>query len=228
MTRAPVIIVGALVCGGGAAATGVQEAGTQHAAAEQAGEVTRLPSLDELLGLAPSSEGSGGAPASGAEALDRTLRDESPRGGFERAAALMDDAAARLGVRGDVSIETQRIQAEALARLDEAIAAANRAPPSPSSSSSSSSSPQNQPAQPQAQNSPGQNQPGAGEPDEGPRGGSTQAGTLDTTTPEAAAWGALPERLRGQLLQGLGDRYSSLYQRTTEEYYRRLAEEAGR
>jgi hypothetical protein len=40
-----------------------------------------------------------------------------------------------------------------------------------------------------------------------------------------AAWGALPERLRDALTQGLSDRYSSLYEGATESYYRRLAEE---
>ena len=41
-----------------------------------------------------------------------------------------------------------------------------------------------------------------------------------------AAWGALPDRLRGALLQGVADQYSALYERLTERYYQRLAEEA--
>ena len=43
-----------------------------------------------------------------------------------------------------------------------------------------------------------------------------------------AAWGSLPARLRDALLQGNEDRYSNLYQKWTEAYYRRLAEEANK
>ncbi len=39
-----------------------------------------------------------------------------------------------------------------------------------------------------------------------------------------AAWGSLPERLRDMLLQGSGEKFSTTYERLTEEYYRRLAE----
>jgi hypothetical protein len=35
----------------------------------------------------------------------------------------------------------------------------------------------------------------------------------------------LPDRVREALVQGLNDRFSSRYQRETERYYRRLAED---
>ena len=38
-------------------------------------------------------------------------------------------------------------------------------------------------------------------------------------------WGALPERVRDMLLQGREEKFSSLYEQLTREYYRRLAEE---
>ena len=41
-------------------------------------------------------------------------------------------------------------------------------------------------------------------------------------------WGKLPERVRELVLQGRRDRVSSIYERLTREYYRRLAEEASR
>jgi len=41
-------------------------------------------------------------------------------------------------------------------------------------------------------------------------------------------WGTLPPRIRDLVQQGRRDRVSSLYLRLTEEYYRRMAEEASR
>jgi hypothetical protein len=50
-------------------------------------------------------------------------------------------------------------------------------------------------------------------------------GDLDESRVE---WGRLPERVRELILQGRRDRVSTLYERITREYYRRLAEEASR
>ena len=41
-----------------------------------------------------------------------------------------------------------------------------------------------------------------------------------------AAWGALPARTRDALLQGSSDSFSSLYRHLTEDFYRRIAEDA--
>jgi len=41
-------------------------------------------------------------------------------------------------------------------------------------------------------------------------------------------WGNLPERVRDVIRQGSRDRIASLYQRLTEEYYRRMAEDASK
>jgi hypothetical protein len=38
-------------------------------------------------------------------------------------------------------------------------------------------------------------------------------------------WGGLPQRVRDMLLQGRGEKFSSLYEQMTREYYRKLAEE---
>jgi hypothetical protein len=75
------------------------------------------------------------------------------------------------------------------------------------------------------------------------RGGSNEPGSDESTTSprsdDAAAsgaeleesrveWGRLPDRVRELILQGRRDRVSTLYERITREYYRRLAEEASR
>jgi len=43
-----------------------------------------------------------------------------------------------------------------------------------------------------------------------------------------AEWGRLPQRVRDLIRQGSRDRVSSVYRRLTEEYYRRMAEDAAR
>ena len=40
-----------------------------------------------------------------------------------------------------------------------------------------------------------------------------------------AAWGNLPDRVREMLVQGTNDRFSDIYKKQTEEYYRKLAEQ---
>ncbi len=53
-----------------------------------------------------------------------------------------------------------------------------------------------------------------------------QDGDIDTILQEGGVeWGNLPERIRQDLLQGRNDKFSSMYRRLTEEYYKRLAEE---
>ena len=53
-----------------------------------------------------------------------------------------------------------------------------------------------------------------------------QQGDINTVLEESRAeWGSLPPRVRDQLLQGRKEKFSSLYQQLTQEYYKRLAEE---
>lgn len=198
-------------------------------------------SLDDLLGLPKpadepdSSERPGDlppadGPAQAQRELERALRGESVGEMFEEAVLLMRDTASRLHQRRDVGAPTQRMQEEILARLDAVIAKAQQQSQQQSSSSQSQSgqsqdqqqSPGQRPQQQQAQGQPGQNEPTSGTQD-GTRQDSAQTrGWLDSAAP---TWGKLPERMRDALLQGAGDSFSSLYERMTEEYYRRLAEE---
>ncbi|HRP63251.1 MAG TPA: VOC family protein, partial [Phycisphaerales bacterium] len=53
-----------------------------------------------------------------------------------------------------------------------------------------------------------------------------QEGDINTVFEESRSeWGSLPERVRDMLLQGRRERFSSLYEQLTREYYRRLAED---
>ncbi|MBL8763286.1 MAG: hypothetical protein JNM07_03330 [Phycisphaerae bacterium] len=193
-----------------------------------------LPSLDELLGLPPTR---GGASRQ-ADELDRLLSGrtggQGPSALLIEATRLMEVSARRLepgggpaGV-GDTSLETQRTQEEAVRALDTLIAQAER---KGSPSSSRSSSRQRQPQDTTSKPSPSDRQTptlsradAQGEPSLPGR----QDGSLRPTIEAArASWGALPSRVRAMLMQGSGDRYSALYERLTEEYYKRLAQERG-
>ncbi len=194
-------------------------------------------SLDDLLGIPKQSETSDRpetaprpADTDAAQAqreLDRALKGESVGEMFEEAVLLMRDTASRVDQRGDVGAATQRMQEEILARLDAVIAKAQQQQQQSSSSSSSQSQSQEQQQQPGQRGQQQQAQQNQGEPT-GSTGTGTQQdsaqtrGWIDSAAP---TWGKLPERLRDALLQGAGDSFSSLYERMTEEYYRRLAEE---
>jgi hypothetical protein len=194
-------------------------------------------SLDDLLGIPKQSQTSdrpgdlpapANDPAQAQRELERALKGESVGEMFEEAVILMRDAASRVDQRGDVGAATQRMQEEIIARLDAVIAKAQQQQQQSSSSSSSSSSQsQDQQQQPGQRGQQQQQQQGQGEPSDSTGAGSAQdsaqtRGWLDSAAP---TWGKLPDRLRDALLQGAGDSFSSLYERMTEEYYRRLAEE---
>ena len=51
---------------------------------------------------------------------------------------------------------------------------------------------------------------------------------MQELTESRIEWGRLPERVRELVLQGRRDRVSTIYERLTREYYKRLAEEASR
>lgn len=198
-----------------------------------------LPSLDELLGIAgDTAEQNTGEGQTGAERTTEPLRDELDRrlsgeqatDALDQALQLMRDTTGRLSRANGTGIETQRLQEDILKRLDTVIASAEQQQQQQNSQSSSSQQQQQQ----QSQNQPSQQQSRsrrssastAGEAEHVP--GSTQeTGLGPETIADGAAWGALPDRLRDSLVEGVSDRFSSIYQRMTEAYYRRLAEEGG-
>ena len=198
-------------------------------AQEAVQEGERLESLDELLGLesegGPVVEQSELPDAAKAE-LERELTQQEAAQAFEQAAALMGESATRLGEMSDTGLATQRLQEDILRKLDQVIEAAKNNQQQSQSSSSSSSQQQQQPSQPQQQQQQQQGEASDGDNNAEHMAPSLRQGELNPEIDSArAAWGALPERVREALFQGRSDRYSSLYERLTEAYYRRLAEE---
>ena len=186
-----------------------------------------LPSLDELLGLEEQGQGSD-------DPNDEALQDIlSPREAGEalgQAITLMDRVAQRIGDESDVSLPTQRLQEDILRKLDQVIESAQNNQQggggSSSSAQSSSSSSQQQPDQ-QQQGEQNSSQSGdASNPDQANMpGGTSVASPGDALAPNGVSWGALPQRIRDALSQGISDRYSEMYRSLTEDFYKSLAEE---
>ncbi len=187
-----------------------------------------LPDLDELLGLPTEKKTDPEAPLVDPEQLEleRALESRNVSEMFEQAVQQMSDAAKLLSESRSVGPATQRVQQEIITKLEKLIEEAEKQQSSSSSSSSSSSQQQQQQQQPQ-QPQPGQNQQAnqGDNRDERLPPGVQQAQLNGQIDAMVAAWGALPARVRDALLQGAGDKYSSLYESMTEAYYRRLAEQ---
>lgn len=203
-----------------------------HALAQDSGDdgPRGVPSLQELLGLddetdAPDRSGDDAPTAADAE-LERALSPGEAGDRFEQAVSLMDLAAARLGGARDAGLQTQRVQADILAKLDQVIASAREQQGSPSGGASGSSASSG--AQQGAQQSSAQSNAAGDGNQAGLPSDDTTADPRGLAAPDASSWGALPERVRDALTQGLADRYSTLYERMTREYYLRLAEEGSR
>ncbi|MDX2146713.1 MAG: hypothetical protein SFZ23_04255 [Planctomycetota bacterium] len=195
---------------------------------------TELPSLDELLGIAREGEAS---PQEAARAeLDRQLSPEQVADEFRKTVALMDESADRLEGQRDVGLATQRLQEEVVRRLDRLIAQAEQnAKQSQSRQRRSQSQQQQQQQQQQRQSSrqaraqqQQQQAASASESEDNPNPAGQAANPRALTASAGATWGNLPAHTRATLLEGLNDRYSSLYRSLTEDYYRRLAEEPKR
>lgn len=227
--------------------------------------------LDELLGLSgakpaagegqankPGDQGNGGSDgASGGgdgpgledakRRLERGLNEQELESLLKQALSGMERSASRLGEKTDTSIETQRVQEDVVAKLDQLIQEAKRRSKSgqSSSSSKSSSSSSSQQSQQQANAKPGEQ--GKQQPGESKSHGDKSSGKagdgnrehdgpapVDPAEDQAALdesrseWGSLPARVRDLIRQGSRDRVASLYQRLTQEYYRRMAEDASR
>lgn len=185
-----------------------------------------LPSLDELLGLKESDTSSVDP---NQEALKQVLSPKEAGEALGQAVNLMNQVASRIESGNDLSIATQRLQEDILRKLDQVIESAQNNQQggggSSSSSQSSSSSSQQQPNQQQQDGQGQQGQPGSESGEPSVPGGTSTASPGDALAPDGVAWGALPQRIRDALSQGISDRYSDLYRSVTEEYYRALAED---
>lgn len=200
------------------------------------------PTLDELLQLLPRQRSTIGrdektidrqdASDVAAEVLEK-LSEDQPADVFGQAVSEMDQVADRIGNESDVGVDTQRLQESILAKLDQVIAAAKKSGMGSGSGGGESSGDQSQQQDTGSEFNVGQgkdatessSQGGAG----GGGGGSSQSaasqeqqGTLEEYRQQ---WGKLPARLRDDLLQGINEKFSSVYRELTGQYYRRLAQE---
>jgi hypothetical protein len=166
--------------------------------------------------------------------IDKQLSEAEVANDFVQAVEKMGVAADMLDVRFDPGLGTQRVQEDILAKLTQLLDQAKKNK-SKSSSSSSSSSRQRNAQQPQNPGSKQQNQ-NQSEADQRNRNPSDNRSEIDPPSQEQtqmnsvlqesrSEWGNLPQRLRDSLLQGRKDKFSTLYERLTWEYYKRLAEE---
>ncbi|MHC4832433.1 MAG: hypothetical protein ACYTFH_00800 [Planctomycetota bacterium] len=202
------------------------------------------PSLDDLLGIEgetsddaddpDDADGPDDPDAEVSTALEDRLRERPIADGFKEALAGMVESEQALAERGDTGLSTQRVQEAVLRNLQALIDNARRErqqqQQSSSSSSSSSSDPSQSPSGSRSSQPSGQQ---GGDP-------SDESGESGEASPPAfeqaelggileegrVEWGRLPERVRELVRQGRRDRISSIYRRLTEQYYRRLAEEA--
>lgn len=201
---------------------------------EQDAETGETKSLDELLGLEENDDTDSAREAAEREAqeeLERALIQREIDSAFKEAVRKMAISAELLGERFDPGLGTQRIQEAIIQKLDELIASARKQQSSSSSSSSSSSQQQarQQQARRQQSNQPSQNQSTGQQPatNSSPRPPGSEQGDFNSLLQESRIeWGSLPPRIRDQLLQSLKEEPSALYRRLTQDYYKRLADEA--
>lgn len=224
---------------------------TSTAKEQPPGATPQPKSLDDLLGV-PTSEQTDATKSSGDDAaereqkkrLERSLNEASLDDLVSRAVEGMKSAADRLGDGKDAGIGTQRIQEDVVKTLDRLLEEAQKQQKQKSSSSSSrrqSGKPRDSSADPNEQN--GQ-QSSRSEPRPGAAAGKNSSSSTENSDgqrpPDQSAadgteleearieWGRLPERIRELVSQGRRDRVSTVYERLTREYYRRLAEEASK
>lgn len=210
------------------------------------------PTLDELLDLEPrgvepedprTSPAPGPPGSNDGEAIEqsvqRLLTAEQSTDLFEQVVQEMDEVSVRLGRWVDSGLQTQRLQQSILAKLDQLIAAARQQSTKGGSASSGSDSQapwhqdrgsrqvasQNQGAGQSAGAAPVRAGGGqySGDPSTGRAGQSR--GRERSLEELRSEWGNLPRRLREELSEGLGERFSPVYRALTEAYYRRLAEQ---
>jgi len=186
-----------------------------------------VPDLDSLLGTKPEKpDAKPDAADPSKKELDRQLSLKEQADEFAKAVELMSETADRVEKENDTGLATQRLQEDILTRLDRLIKAAQK-----NSSKSKQQQEQekdkdsqknkNMRQQSQAQSKQAANQPG--ERADGPDREDGALGSPPVAPP--ASWGELPAHVRDALMQGLSDKFSSMYQNMTESYYRRLAEE---
>lgn len=201
------------------------------------------PSLDELLDLSPSQPTTNDSdhekPATAEpdrglnESVERALSASDAADVFEQVIDEMDRVSRRLGRAFDPGVQTQRMQESILRRLDKVIESAKQ---QSSSGGGGSGQPKDQDRgsdelaqqKPSAGGGQAQAQPGGSQASTGAAGsGSPDKPEAQDTPIEQLRkeWGVLPPRVREELSDGLRERFSPLYRRMTESYYKALAQQ---
>jgi hypothetical protein len=185
-----------------------------------------------------------------AKRLQRSLDEASLQDLVQKALEGMRSASSRLTDQSDAGLGTQRIQEDVVKSLERLLEEAQKQQKkqqgSRSSSSSASRSQQQRKSgesQDPSERNGQQRQPERSRAQGQQKSSSSASGDVEAEvgtrdTDEAAVggelsesrveWGQLPERVRELVLQGRRDRVSTIYERLTREYYRRLAEEASK
>ena len=214
--------------------------------------------LDELLGIGGSG-GEKAAQVQRSENLSRELQENSLQDLAKAAMIDMKLAQQLVDTDHDLGIGTQRVQAQALSRLDALIEAAMKFEKSPAGKSQKNKNKKDT-SESGATKKAGADEKDAdgkpnnkdkdgdknknGDPNEkqdSKRNNSGESGDeinppefMDAQSNEdlnmdesRTEWGRLPQRIREIMSQSRRDRISALYQKATEAYYRRMAEDRG-
>ena len=214
--------------------------------------------LDELLGIGGSG-GEKAAQVQRSENLSRELQENSLQDLAKAAMIDMKLAQQLLDTDHDLGIGTQRVQAQALSRLDALIEAAVKFEKSPAGKSQKNKNKKDT-SESGATKKAGADEKDAdgkpnkkdkdgdknknGDPNEkqdSKRNNNGESGDeinppefMDAQSNEdlnmdesRTEWGRLPQRIREIMSQSRRDRISALYQKATEAYYRRMAEDRG-
>ncbi|MBN8599097.1 MAG: hypothetical protein J0L78_15600 [Planctomycetes bacterium] len=186
-----------------------------------------IPDLDSLLGTKPDSPPpKPDAQDPSKKELDRQLSLKEQADEFARAVELMNETADRVEKENDAGLATQRLQEDILTRLDRLIKAAQQNQSKSKQQKEEESQKESQKNKNMRQQSQAQSKQAADQPGERADGPDRQEGALgNAPVAPPAAWGDLPAHVRDALMQGLSDKFSSMYQNMTESYYRKLAEE---
>lgn len=186
-----------------------------------------VPDLDSLLGTKPDKPDSKSASTDPSkQELDRQLSMKEQADEFAKAVELMNETADRVEKESDTGLATQRLQEDILTRLDRLIKSAQKNSSKSKSKQQSDEDKESQKNKNMRQQSQAQSKQAANTPGERADGPDREDGTLGSApVARPAAWGDLPAHVRDALMQGLSDKFSSMYQSMTESYYRRLAEE---
>lgn len=186
-----------------------------------------LPDLDSLLGTKPEKPDSKPAATDPSkQELERQLSLKEQADEFAKAVELMNETADRVEKESDTGLATQRLQEDILTRLDRLIKSAQKNQSKSKSKQQSDEDKESQKNKNMRQQSQAQSKQAANAPGERADGPDREDGTLGSApVAPPASWGELPAHVRDALMQGLSDKFSSMYQSMTESYYRRLAEE---